>query len=133
MVYISFLFIILASICNAVMDTSNHHYSTSKLSKFNPNFWNGEVSWKNKYINGDQLNGRVKWFFGINKPVQLTDCFHLFKMLMVIFICLSAITFDKCLMITNCVYSFMSFSLLLLVYGTLWNLSFSLFYNKILR
>ena len=78
------------------MDTSVHHYSTSKLKKFkNTFFWDGENSWKNKYINGDPKLGRVKWFFGMTKPVQITDAFHLFKTLMIINICLSIISFDK--------------------------------------
>jgi hypothetical protein len=133
MIYLSLTFLILAAICNAVMDTSVHHYSTSKLKNLNPNFWNGEISWKNKYIDGDSKKGRVKWYFGLNKPVQLTDAFHLFKMFMIIFICLSIITFDKCMVLVGCNYHWYSFIIMLGVYGTMWNFWFSLFYNKILK
>ncbi|MFN7656507.1 MAG: hypothetical protein ACK5OW_01830 [bacterium] len=133
MIYFSLVFIILASICNAVMDKSTHHYHTSIFKKFNNEmWWNGEISWKNKYVDGDYSKGRVKWFFGLNKPVQLTDAFHFFKMWMVIFICLSIITFDKCLVFVDCSYRWYSFLIVLGVYGTLWNTTFSLFYNKIL-
>lgn len=133
MIYLSLTFIILAAICNAVMDTSVHHYSTSVFKKLNPKFWNGEISWKNKYIDGDPSKGRVKWFFGLAKPVQLTDAFHFFKMFMIIFICLSIITFDKCSTLVGCEYHWYSFLMVLGIYGFMWNAWFSLFYNKILR
>lgn len=133
MIYLSLTFLILAAMCNAIMDTSVHHYSSSKLKSLNPKFWDGEISWKNKYIDGDSTKGRVKWYFGLNKPVQLTDAFHFFKMLMIIFICLSIITFDKCFVLIGCEYHWYSFIILLGVYGTMWNVWFSLFYNKILK
>jgi len=133
MIYCSFIFIILASICNAVMDTSVHHYSKSILSNFkNKLWWNGEISWKNKYVEGDPKKGRVKWIFGFNKPVQLTDAFHFFKMLMVIFICVSIITFDKNCVLVNGEYMWYKFMGLLCIYGTFWNVPFSLFYKKVL-
>lgn len=133
MIYLSMVFIMLAAICNAIMDTSAQHFSTSIFKRLNPLFWNGEISWKNKYINGDPNQGRVKWFFGLVKPVQITDAFHFFKMLMIVFICLSVITFDKCLVLVNCQYTWYNFLIILGVYGLLWNTIFSLFYNKILR
>jgi len=133
MIYLSLTFIVLAAICNAVMNTSVHHYSTSIFKKLNPYFWDGEISWRNKYINGDPSQGRVKWFFGLVKPVQITDAFHFFKMLMIIFICLSIITFNKCAVLAGCEYQWYSFLTLLGIYGVLWNTTFSLFYNKILR
>lgn len=133
MIYTSLIFIILAAICNAVMDTSVHHFHTSKFNTLNPYFWDGEISWKNKYIDGDPSKGRVKWYFGVNKPVQITDAFHFFKMLMITFICLSVITFDKCAVLFGCEYSVLNFLVILGVYGTIWNTVFSLFYNKILR
>ena len=130
---VSFLFLALAAACNAVMDKSVHHYPVSKFKKLNPLFWNGEISWKNKYINGDPKLGRVKWYFGLNKPVQLTDAFHMFKMFMVINICLSIITFDKLFFLYGDNYTFITFTLILLLYGVIWNTTFSLFYDKILK
>lgn len=128
MIYLSLLFIIFASICNSIMDKSVHHYSTSIFRNMNPLWWNGEISWKNKYIDGDSTKGNVKWYFGLNKPVQLTDAFHFFKMWMIIFICLSIVCFD-CYFIKN----FISFLLFFTIYGVLWNCTFSLFYNRILK
>lgn len=128
MIYLSLLFIVFASICNSIMDTSVHHYSTSVFKNMNPLWWDGEISWKNKYIDGDSNKGRVKWYFGLNKPVQLTDAFHFFKMWMIIFICLSIVCFD-CYFIKDTI----SFLLFFIIYGVLWNSSFSLFYNIILK
>ena len=134
---ISFIFIILAAICNAFMDTSVHHYYSSIFTKLNPLWWNGEISWKNKYNNvltGD--GGRKKCkilFFNVNKPVQITDAFHFFKTLMIIFICLSVVTYNKYCMFIGCHLTWYNFLIMLSIYGVLWNVSFSLFYNKILR
>jgi hypothetical protein len=95
-------------------------------------FWDGEISWKNKYINGDPKLGRVRWYFGLVKPVQLTDAFHLFKSLMIIFLSLSITTFDIGFFSIS-EYSLISFPLVVLLYGFLWNTTFSLFYDKILK
>lgn len=127
MMIFSLLSWIFASICNSIMDTSSHHYSTSVFKNFNPMWWNGEISWKNKYIDGDFNKGFRKWW-GFNYPVQLTDSFHLFKTLMIIFITISIVTFDSTLIING--YYFLIY---IFIYGLLWNITFSLFYDKILR
>lgn len=133
MIYLSLIFIMLAAICNAVMDTSVHHFHTSVFNKLNPYFWDGEISWRNKYINGDPSQGRVKWYFGLVKPVQITDAFHFFKMLMIIFICLSIVSFDSSKVIIHGVFHLPAFLIMFVLYGILWNIIFSLFYDKILR
>jgi hypothetical protein len=85
---LSIVFFIFAAICNAIMDVSSFHYSKSIFRSNKANFrywWDGEISWLNKYIDRDFLEGRIKWnIFGIkiNKPVQITDAFHFFKMFM---------------------------------------------------
>lgn len=124
----SFIFWSLASICNSIMDTSNHHYSVSIFKKWNPLWWNGEISWKNKYVNGDSSLGFKKLFPNtkgflskINYPVQLTDAWHFFKTLMIIFLTLSVISFDSSCNI-----------FLFIIYGFIWNFWFNLFYNHIL-
>lgn len=56
MVLIIFL-VIIASICNAIMDITSHKYAWSTFSKyhytFNSFYWDPSKSWRNKYINGD--------------------------------------------------------------------------------
>jgi tryptophan-rich sensory protein len=111
------------------MDTSNHHFDTSIFRDYNMLWWDGTISWKNKYIDGDPKKGRVKWYFGINKPVQLTDAFHFFKMWMIIFICSAIVS----VLYVDIELEWYSFFLFLLGYGTTWNVVFSGFYDKILK
>jgi len=115
----------MASICNAVMDKTNHHFNRSIFNKLNPKWWNGEISWRNKYVGGDVKDGRVKWVLGLNKPVQLTDAFHFFKMLMIVFMVLAIVTFP------SVEYFSLNMFYLICGYGLAWNLTFSFFYHKI--
>jgi hypothetical protein len=120
---ISIIFWILAAICNAIMDTCSHHFNKSVF--FYNSFFDTPNSWRDKYIGGTPENGRRKikiWKWKFNYPVQLTDSFHLFKMLMIVFICLSIVTFKP---LFNWWIDFTLF-------GLVWNLIFNLFYNKIL-
>jgi hypothetical protein len=103
------------------MDTSVHHFHKSIFSNLEKYWWNGEISWKNKYTFCAPELGR-KNFFGINIPVQITDAFHFFKMWMIIFICLSIVFYIP----------IFNWWIDLCVLGTCWNVTFSLFYNKIL-
>ncbi len=119
---ISFCLIILAAISNAIMDVISFHFGTSVFSKLNAQFWNPELSWKNKYVNNDPLQGRRKLIFGINTLVQLSDSWHFFKASMLIFI-IAAIAFY------TPVVKYYDFLLI----GTLYNITFSFFYNTILR
>lgn len=125
---ISVSFFILASICNSIMDVSVHHYHKSILRKLNPSWWNGEISWKNKYINGDPSLGFKKIWKNVNYPVQITDCWHFFKTLMIIFLTISVVSFNSELIVEP-YYYFLYFCL----YGLIWNITFSLFYDKILK
>lgn len=121
----------LAAICDAIIDTSVQHYSTSIFSKLNPLWWDGMISWRNKYVDGDYKKGFVKWYFGLNKPVQLTDAFHFFKMWMIILICSAIALYSPIPFIAK--YGWVSFPIMIGVFGTIWNCTFSLFYNKILK
>jgi len=125
---ISLIFFALAGICNAIMDTLAHHHSISKFAKYATGFWADAniVSWRNKYIDGNPDKGRIKIFGKINKPEFLTDGWHLCKMLMVVLICLSIITFTTFI---NPLYLLLAF----IKYGLAWNFSFNLFYNYALK
>lgn len=121
------ILIILASISNAIMDTLNHHHSLSIFKRFPGTFF-AEDSWKNKYINRDMAQGRIKWdlgLFKINKPVQLTDAWHLFKSLQIIILISLIFIIPQA---PNVLY----FILYTLGAGILYNLIFSLFYHKLL-
>ena len=126
MTLLSLISFTLAVICNAIMDTSVHHYSKSIFVSFNnPTWWDGSISWKNKYVNGDSALGRKKKF-GMNIPVQFTDAFHFFKSLMVIFLCVSIVTFTCC-----GIDEWYKYAAAFSIYGVVWNVVFSLFYNKV--
>jgi len=122
---ISLVLLILAAICNSLMDKPLHHWEKSIFSniKKNKQWWYSKDSWKNKYVNGDSSQGRVKWFGLINKPVQLTDSWHFFKMLMIVFICM-AISLNS---------NIIHWSLDWIILGVSWNTFFSLMYNYILK
>lgn len=142
LVFLNFILFALASMCNSIMDTLDHHQSKSIFTKFkNQKWWNADSGWKNKYVDydGDIKKGieprRVKWkILGIefNKPVQLTDAWHFFKMWMIIFLALSVMTFAKCVILNGCEYQWYTFLAILFTYGIIWNSTFSLFYEKIL-
>lgn len=113
---VSLIFIFIAAVCNAVMDKTQFHYHKSIFKTLNPYFWNGEISWRNKYINRDPLQGLK------SIPVQFTDAFHLFKSLMIIFFAVAVVTYNQ--MINSIID--------LLIMGACWNGTFNCFFNKIL-
>lgn len=81
-----FLSFVLASICEAVMDTLQFHYISSIFKNFENNvFWDPEVSWRNKYKDGDPKKG-PKFLFSDTLFVGLTDAWHLFKLFRNLFI-----------------------------------------------
>lgn len=161
------VFVILASICNSIMDVVSFHYYNSLFHRKNFNiwWWNPEYSWRNKYIDRVFSNGRVKLFykyanrpfrfkmllkwkdvkklisFSFTKgpkvydpeycinisvnPVQFSDAWHFFKMLMIIFNSLSV----SCAFFDTLPYILLGS----LVIGIVWNTVFSLFWNKVLK
>jgi hypothetical protein len=129
---LSFTFIILASICNAVMDICAHKFTISIFRKLNKQYWDATVSWENKYIGGKQENGRVKMtLFGytFNKHPAQTDAWHLFKSLMIVFLIASgSILFFVDINLPNWLLALGYFT----VGGLIWNETFKLFYKRIL-
>lgn len=144
-----FLLIFIAAMCNAVMDTVDHHYSASIFDNIKDEkkrlWFNSNQGWRNKYVDRDVKKGRIKWsFLGIqfNKPVQITDAWHFFKMVMIFAICMipaldmvfvgstNLLFFDIQYFNISPVYNLLIHWVLL---GTIWNLSFfRIFYNNLL-
>ena len=116
---ISFIFVLLASICNAIMDVTQFHFWRSIFNNdlFRARWWNGNVSWRNKYINGDVKQGRT------NTPVWFTDAFHFFKSSMIINLTLAIVLYD---VMINPLIDF-------LILGLTWNTFFNLFYRHLLK
>lgn len=97
---VTYILIIIAAISNAVMDTIKHHWSKSIFKDFR-NFWFWwfhVLGWKWKYVDFDSgSRERVKWnILGIkiNKPVQLTNAWHFFKMIMLLCLIATPITYE---------------------------------------
>ena len=119
---IAYILVCLAAVCNAVMDTISFHHNISIFSRYNPNFWNPEISWKNKYVDWDNYRRLRKRFFfhWFVVPAALTDAWHLFKSLMIIFLVLAIVLYQP---VFGILYDFVGL-------GLLWNISFLLCYNK---
>lgn len=124
---ITIILIIIAATCNAVMDIISHKYTVSIFSRYDDIFieqwWNPVHSWKNKY-----KASRKKWY----KPVQFSDAWHTFKTIMIFCLMAAVITFDldNYNIFNN---KFLNFLIIYGILGTTWNLTFSLFYKKILK
>jgi hypothetical protein len=107
---ISFLLFAIAAFFNAVMDTLDEgHFQTSIFSGMDPTFWYKKQSWdKAKRVFGWKLDG---W--------------HIAKSLMIIFIALTVV----------CYYDHRVFNFWLdfITLGAIWNGSFNLCYNHLLK
>lgn len=108
--YLWLLFAVLSSICNAMMDTLSHHFSTSVFKKLNQKFWNPIVSSDSAYrIGGYKI-----------------DAWHLTKSVMIVLLGFSVV-FAMLQPTNNAWY------IDLCLFGLAWNTIFSLFYDIILR
>jgi len=104
---VSSIFIILSALCNATMDIlENENFHISIFKDLNQKFWYKRESWK-----------YAKTLFGYK-----FDAWHICKSLMIIFMCLSIVFYTPLAGILD-----------VLLYGALWNLTFNITYNKILK
>ena len=115
------IFLILAAFCNAVMDVLSTRYYVSKFGNFkNKQFWDWNISGRNKWSWGEKANGE-KFFLSSSMLSFMTDGWHLAKALMIVFIS-SAIVCYKPL-----------FGLIdLILFNCIWGITFELFYSKLL-
>ncbi len=116
------IFIILAAICNAVMDIISFHYQDSRFFKLSYQYWFPEYSWTNKYIDHDHKKG-LRFKFPFAWVSNFLDAWHLFKMLMIIFIFLAIISYEH------------NFHWVIegAIFYVAWNGTFELFYSKIFK
>lgn len=131
---LSYCYFVLAAICNAVMDNVQHHPSQSVLKDIWGGWWVRDWRVKYKDCDGDGLGdpdcGRIMWkIAGITfkAPVQLLDGWHFSKMCMVFFLALSVAT--ATLSLLSLVWGI----LYLVIIGVSWNITFNIFYNRLLR
>lgn len=125
---ISLLLVALAAICNAVMDVISFHYKQSIFTKYNPQWWNPAISWKNKYIDWDNDVRMEKVIyignlFSIKYPTFLTDAWHFFKSLMIVLLGFAIVLYVP---VVNIYVD-------IILVGLAWNLIFNVFYNKIFK
>lgn len=152
---ISMLLVTLAAACNSIMDTVDHHQNKSIFSWWNftmlgwkpfvnQKWWNIKDGWKNKYVDYDfdaSMNlplRRIKWhIFGItfNKPVQITDSWHFFKMWMIIFMCAAIVIFPYTAYYIcaghGILWLILASTIWLTVFGVIWNTTFSWTYHTL--
>jgi len=132
---IALILIVFAGLSWAVMDTIKHHYYESVFKYIKNTFWYcwfHEQGWRGKYNFDSPEMGRKKWnllFFTpwileVNKPVQITDAWHFFKML--VLFALLAVPFVHEPLTSQWYWDY-------LIYGTTFNLSFSLGYNTLFK
>lgn len=78
-VFLVILFLTIAGLAEAAMDTLAHHFEDSIFKTLNPKFWNPVTSGGNKWKNGDRNQGE-RFFLSSTLLVGFTEGWHLFKM-----------------------------------------------------
>lgn len=80
---IGVILVLMAGMANGLMDDIQFHYSESVVSQWDEQFWNPEISWKNKYAiddHGALIRPLKARFFGSTTfLVSITDGWHLLK------------------------------------------------------
>jgi hypothetical protein len=115
------IFLILAAFCNAVMDVLSTRYYVSIFGNFkNKQFWDWNISWRNKWQWGEKANGE-KFFLSSSMLSFMTDGWHLAKALMIIFISLAIVCYKPLFGLID-----------LILFNCIWGITFELFYSKLL-
>ncbi|GJQ44111.1 MAG: hypothetical protein JETCAE03_36090 [Ignavibacteriaceae bacterium] len=145
-ILISGVFVMLAAIMNATMDVTDHKFAQTifvdmfKKGFFNIpwNLWTGQDKmWLNKYNNRDINQGlrEDKILFITANFVQLYDIWHFTKMWMIVFFILGLLFNIFWIALGFDITSWISWTMLVgsfIYYGLCWNVTFNLFYDKIL-
>lgn len=114
---LTLLAVALAGVCNAIADTLAHHFSTSVFKTLDPKFWDAAVSWQ------------YATYLPLTK--YKIDAWHLFSSFEVCMWCMAVLLAGTR---SDKYRSLFLFNVLLYIgLGGLYNLSFNLFYNTLLR
>ena len=119
---------------NAICDKLVHHWDKSIFKGYkNERFWNPEISWKNKWKDGDPKNGEA-FPFSSGIMVWVTDAWHLFKSIGLGFQILAIVFYFSIFSYFPEINIYFVYKIIieLAIYHTLGNFAFSLFYDKIL-
>lgn len=82
------IFISLAAIFKAASDICADHFDDSIFTKYDRQFWDKSVSWKNKWIGGDKANGHKK---GLRYWDPVSDAWHISNGLLIASFIIAAI------------------------------------------
>lgn len=134
------LIIALLSVCiiyvsDAVMDKLQFHWNRTIFyihpSRYNPKFWNPEISWKNKW---DEDTLKPKFWGSTTIFVFLTDAWHLFKFIRNIAIVMFGISMA---MVEFYYKLYLNIYVFILIYSLVLRLIgggvFTLFFDKLLE
>jgi len=120
--WISIILIVLAGICNAIMDVLKTKYNKSIFLNCSNQTWlKPSLSWKNKWKNGDPLQG-PRFFGSTTFLVFLTDFWHLTKFYMLMLISFAIV----------CREPMFAWYIDFLIYYCSFTIPFELFYSKVL-
>lgn len=138
MVYIiltPIILLALVGLLNGLREQITFHYRDSLPHNlgWSRQFWDPDKSWRNKYVDGNPMKGRVKltllgWRTPFNFPVQITDAYHLIKTLEIIAYSVAAAV--PVGFIVELGQPWQVIAAATLLFGTLRNLAFNVFYSS---
>ena len=122
---VTLILISIAAVAKAVMDKLQFHYGLSIFSRFeNQYFWNPNLSWMNKWKDGERKNGE-KFPGSSTIFVFTTDAWHLFQAIMLTCLFAAIVTYND-----GRFGMFIDFILLRVVFGLVFELFFSKAFEK---
>jgi hypothetical protein len=121
------ILLILSSIGKAIMDSLQFHFDRSIFNSLSNQYWNPEVSWRNKYKDGDPTKG-ARFFGSTTFLVFITDGWHLSQFIFLNFFMLALVNYKY----TSSYDSLIDFLLFSLIFKGVFEIFYSqVFYKKI--
>jgi hypothetical protein len=129
---LSILFLSLAGICNAIMDSILFHWDKSIFKGSKLEWWaNPEVSYKNKWKNHSNSEDGEKFPGSSTIFVFITDLWHFAQSFMITFFVLGVLFYDSIVVIKG--YPLVSLLIDFVILKGVFSLTFELFWSKILK
>jgi hypothetical protein len=129
---LSILFLSLAGICNAIMDSILFHWDKSIFKGSKLEWWaNPEVSYKNKWKNHSNSEDGEKFSGSSTIFVWVTDLWHFAQSFMITFFVLGVLFYDSIVVIKG--YPLVSLLIDFVILKGVFSLTFELFWSKILK
>ena len=130
---LSVLFLVLAGMCNAVMDKIVFHWDDSVFKGSKLDWWaNPEVSYKNKWKNNSNSSGGEKFPGSSTVFVWVTDLWHFAQSFMISFFVLATLFYgDGIINVFDT--SFVNIICDFIILKGVFSLTFELFWSVILK